>query len=104
MGNRIFGVDQLINAYIHPANEAYKFKDYRGACHFIWALNNFFLPFGCGINDLPDPTPDNSDMQGELLTDAHFRDWAETYQPKVMFALGYGIKKELIEVIAYNES
>lgn len=103
MGNRIFAVDMIINDFLRPMNQAYGFHDYRTACQLCYNLNQFLLPFGAGIKDLPDPTPPNEDMNGELKTDLWFEDWFEEYSDKVMLMMGVGIRKELVAVINANE-
>jgi hypothetical protein len=104
MGNRIPAVDMIVNDFIRPINQAYAFHDYRTASQLTFVLNSFLRSMGFGIKDLPDPTPPKEDFEGELKTDAFFQEWFEEYYDKVMKMFGYAIKRELVTVIAANES
>lgn len=95
MGSVVWSADTLIVSYIQPATFAYSNGKYVEAAVLIDSLNNFFLGFGVGIEDLPPPQSNNSVLNKEFQANQYSRLWYEKYYPLVSKAMGIYLRETL---------
>ena len=95
MGSVVWSADTLIVSYLQPSIFAYNTGKYVEAATLIDSLNNFFLGFGVGIDDLPPPQTNKTVLNKEFQANSYSRLWFDKYFPLVSKSMGKYLRETL---------
>jgi hypothetical protein len=95
MGSVVWSADTLIVSYLQPSIFAYNNQKYQEAAILIDSLNNFFLGFGVGIKDLPNPLDNKKVLNREFNADTYSKKWFDMYFPLVSKCMGIYLRDTL---------
>ena len=95
MGSVVWSADTIIVSFLQPSTYAYTNGKYSEAATLLDSLNNFFLGFGVGIQNLPTPKKNKTGLHNELDSEAYSKKWFESYFPLISKSMGKYLRETI---------